>query len=61
MVPDLVRGAGYVKNNTVVIVETPMQREVRWRFAYADAMVAGSDAQANPSKKAPSPSAASAV
>ena len=42
MVPDLARGAGYVKNNTVVIVETQLQREVRWRFAYADAMVAGS-------------------
>ena len=42
MVPDLARGPGYVKNNTVVIVETQLQREVRWRFAYADAMVAGS-------------------
>ena len=42
MVPDLARGPGYVKSNTVVIEETPLQREVRWRFAYADAMVAGS-------------------
>ena len=42
MVPDLARGPGYVKNNTVVIVETPMQREVRWRYFYADAMMAGS-------------------
>ena len=44
MVPDLARGPGYVKNNTVVIVESPLQREVRWRFAYADAMVTGSAA-----------------
>ncbi|HTI51994.1 MAG TPA: hypothetical protein VL475_13615, partial [Planctomycetaceae bacterium] len=29
MVPDLARGPGYVKNNTVVIEETPLQREVR--------------------------------
>jgi len=42
MVPDLARGPGYVKSNTVVIEETPLQREVRWRFIYADAMVAGS-------------------
>ena len=42
MVPDLARGPGYVKNNTVVIVESPLGREVRWRFAYADAMIAGS-------------------
>ncbi len=42
MVPDLARGPGYVKNNTVVIEETPLQREVRWRYAYADAMIAGS-------------------
>jgi hypothetical protein len=41
MVPDLARGPGYVKNNTVVIIETPLQREVRWRFAYADAMMIG--------------------
>lgn len=40
MVPDLARGPGYVKNNAVTIIETPLQREVRWRFAYADAMVA---------------------
>jgi hypothetical protein len=26
----------------VVIEETPLQREVRWRFAYADAMLIGS-------------------
>jgi hypothetical protein len=44
MIPDLARGAGYVKSNTVVIEETPLQREVRWRFAYADAMLAGSAA-----------------
>jgi hypothetical protein len=31
-----------VKSNTIVIEETPLQREVRWRFAYADAMLAGS-------------------
>ena len=42
MVPDLARGAGYVKSNTVVIAETALQREVRWRFVYADAMVAAS-------------------
>lgn len=42
MVPDPVRGAGYVKSNTVVIEETPLQREVRWRFVFADAMIAGS-------------------
>ncbi len=44
MIPDLARGAGYVKSNTVVIEETALQREVRWRFVYADAMVAGSSA-----------------
>jgi hypothetical protein len=44
MVPDLARGPGYVKSNTVVIDETPLQREVRWRFAYADAMLIGSAA-----------------
>ena len=42
MVPDPARGAGYVKNNSVVIVESQLQREVRWRFAYADAMLIGS-------------------
>lgn len=42
MIPDLARGPGYVKSNTVVIEETPLQREVRWRFAYADAMLIGS-------------------
>jgi hypothetical protein len=42
MIPDLARGPGYVKSNTVVIDETPLQREVRWRFAYADAMLLGS-------------------
>jgi hypothetical protein len=42
MIPDPERGKGYVKSNTVVIVETPLQREVRWRFSYADAMVLGS-------------------
>ena len=42
MIPDPARGSGYVKSNTVVIEETPLQREVRWRFAYADAMVVGS-------------------
>ena len=41
MIPDLARGAGYVKSNTVVIEESPLQREIRWRFAFADAMVAG--------------------
>ena len=44
MVPDLARGPGYVKSNTVVIEESPLQREVRWRFAYADAMLVGSTA-----------------
>ena len=43
MIPDLARGAGYVKSNTVVIEESPLQREVRWRFAYADAMLLGSE------------------
>ena len=42
MVPDLARGPGYVKSNTIVIEETPLQREVRWRFVYADAMLLGS-------------------
>lgn len=42
MVPDPVRGKGYVKSNTVVITESQLQREVRWRFAYADAMLVGS-------------------
>jgi hypothetical protein len=42
MIPDPERGKGYVKSNSVVIEETPLQREVRWRFAYADAMLAGS-------------------
>jgi hypothetical protein len=42
MVPDPARGAGYVKTNTVVIDETALQREVRWRFVYADAMLVGS-------------------
>lgn len=45
MVPDPARGVGYVKSNTVVIEETPLQREVRWRFAYADAMLIGSAAK----------------
>lgn len=45
MIPDLARGPGYVKSNTVVIEETPLQREVRWRFAYADAMLVGSGPQ----------------
>jgi len=45
MIPDLARGPGYVKSNTVVIEETPLQREVRWRFAYADAMLLGSAAK----------------
>lgn len=40
MIPDLARGPGYVKSNTVVLEETPLQREVRWRYLYADAMVA---------------------
>jgi hypothetical protein len=48
MVPDLARGPGYVKSNSVVIEETPLQREVRWRFTYADAMVAGSAVSATP-------------
>lgn len=48
MIPDLARGAGYVKSNTVVIEETPLQREVRWRFAYADAMLVGSRAAPTP-------------
>lgn len=42
MIPDPVRGHGYVKSNTVVIEESPLQREVRWRFVFADAMVLGS-------------------
>ncbi|HUR58436.1 MAG TPA: hypothetical protein VM029_12040, partial [Opitutaceae bacterium] len=42
MIPDLARGPGYVKSNTVVIEETPLQREVRWRYYYADAMLLGS-------------------
>jgi hypothetical protein len=42
MVPDPARGPGYVKSNAVIIEETPLQREVRWRFAYADAMLLGS-------------------
>ncbi len=42
MVPDPARGPGYVKSNTIVIDETQLQREARWRFAYADAMVAES-------------------
>ena len=41
MIPDPARGPGYVKSNTVVIEETPLQREVRWRYAYADAMLVG--------------------
>jgi hypothetical protein len=41
MVPDLARGPGYVKSNTVVIEESPLEREVRWRFAFADAMLLG--------------------
>jgi hypothetical protein len=41
MVPDLARGPGYVKSNAIVIVETPLQREVRWRYVYADAMMTG--------------------
>ncbi len=45
MIPDLARGPGYVKSNTVVIEESPLQREVRWRFAYADAMLVGSAAK----------------
>jgi hypothetical protein len=42
MVPDLARGPGYVKSNAVILDETALQREVRWRFIYADAMVGGS-------------------
>ena len=42
MVPDLARGPGYVKSNTVELVESQLQREVRWRFTYADAMLLGS-------------------
>jgi hypothetical protein len=42
MIPDLARGPGYVKSNSVVIEETPLQREVRWRFVFADAMLIGS-------------------
>ena len=45
MIPDLVRGPGYVKSNTVVLEESPLQREVRWRFVYADAMLLGSNAK----------------
>jgi hypothetical protein len=41
MIPDLARGPGYVKSNTVVLEESPLQREVRWRFVYADAMMLG--------------------
>lgn len=44
MIPDLARGPGYVKSNSVVIEETPLQREVRWRFVFADAMLIGSSA-----------------
>lgn len=43
MIPDPARGPGYVKSNRVELAETPLQREIRWRFAYADAMVAGSN------------------
>ncbi len=42
MVPDPARGPGFVKSNSVVIEETPLQREVRWRYVYADAMLVGS-------------------
>lgn len=42
MVPDPQRGPGYVKSNTVEITESQLQREVRWRFTYADAMLLGS-------------------
>lgn len=42
MVPDPARGPGYVKSNAIVIEETPLQREVRWRYTYADAMLLGS-------------------
>ncbi len=52
MIPDLARGAGYVKSNTVVIEESALQREVRWRFAFADAMLVGAS---------PTPPAAAAV
>ena len=48
MIPDPARGQGYVKSNTVVIVETPLQREVRWRYSYADAMLVGAAAPAVP-------------
>ncbi len=44
MIPDPARGPGYVKSNTVVIEETQLQREVRWRYAYADAMLVGAAA-----------------
>ena len=42
MIPDLARWAGYVKSNTVVIEESPLQREIRGRFAFAAALVVGS-------------------
>ena len=42
MIPDLARWPGYVKSNTVVIAGSPLEREVRWRFAFADAMLLGS-------------------
>ncbi len=45
LIPDLARGPGYVKSNTVVIEETPLQRDVRWRYVYADAMLIGSSAK----------------
>jgi hypothetical protein len=48
MVPDPERGPGYVKRNTIVIDETALQREVRWRFAYADTMVIASNAAPSP-------------
>jgi hypothetical protein len=32
--------SGYVKSNTVMREETPLQREVCWRYLCADAMVA---------------------
>jgi hypothetical protein len=41
MIPDLARGPGYVKSNTVVIEESPLEREVRWRFVFADTMLLG--------------------
>ena len=47
MIPDPERGKGYVKSNTVVIDESALQREVRWRFAYADAMLIGSAPKAS--------------